>query len=246
VKNALLASDRPRATASTPPSGATAAADRRTRERVAQLLVESGFSTAVALADRLGLTPAAVRRHLDALVAGGTVTEGPARVVRGRTRGRGRPARVFSLSAAGHSALPHAYDDIATAALRFLAESGGEKAVRAFAERTIGELESRYRPAVDAAAPERRVQALAAALSADGYAASADAAGSGVQLCQHHCPVQQVAAAFPQLCEAETAVFGRLLGSHVQRLATLAHGDGVCTTHIPAPPVTTSSGRTSA
>ncbi|MFW6188461.1 MAG: transcriptional regulator, partial [Actinomycetota bacterium] len=26
---------------------------------------------------------------------------------------------------------------------------------------------------------------------------------------------------------------GRLLGTHVQRLATIAHGDGVCTTHIP-------------
>ncbi len=42
-----------------------------------------------------------------------------------------------------------------------------------------------------------------------------------------------VAAEFPQLCEAETAVIGRLVGTHVQRLATIAHGDGICTTHIP-------------
>ena len=38
---------------------------------------------------------------------------------------------------------------------------------------------------------------------------------------------------FPQLCEVETRTFSRLLGVHVQRLATIAHGDGVCTTHIP-------------
>ena len=38
---------------------------------------------------------------------------------------------------------------------------------------------------------------------------------------------------FPQFCEAETEAFGRLVGTHVMRLATLAHGDGVCTTHIP-------------
>jgi hypothetical protein len=44
-----------------------------------------------------------------------------------------------------------------------------------------------------------------------------------------------VAAEFPQLCEAETAVIGRLVGTHVQRLATIAHGDGICTTHIPGP-----------
>ena len=39
----------------------------------------------------------------------------------------------------------------------------------------------------------------------------------------------------PELCAAETRVFARLLDSHVQRLATIAHGDGVCTTHIPRP-----------
>jgi hypothetical protein len=41
-----------------------------------------------------------------------------------------------------------------------------------------------------------------------------------------------VAAVFPQLCEAETEAFGRLLGTPVQRLATIAHGDGICTTHV--------------
>jgi len=33
--------------------------------------------------------------------------------------------------------------------------------------------------------------------------------------------------------EAETEALSRLLGTHVQRLATIAHGDGVCTTFIP-------------
>jgi predicted ArsR family transcriptional regulator len=42
-----------------------------------------------------------------------------------------------------------------------------------------------------------------------------------------------VAAEFPELCEAETAAFSAILGTHVQRLATIAHGDGVCTTYIP-------------
>jgi len=45
---------------------------------------------------------------------------------------------------------------------------------------------------------------------------------------------------FPQLCEAETEAIGRVLGRHVQRLATIAHGDGVCTTCIPHSLVQTS------
>ena len=46
-------------------------------------------------------------------------------------------------------------------------------------------------------------------------------------------PVQEIAAEFPQLCEAEAHAFSRLLGVHVQRLATLAGGGHVCTTNIP-------------
>jgi len=66
---------------------------------------------------------------------------------------------------------------------------------------------------------------------------------AGVQLRQGHCPVQHVAAQFPAFCDAETDAFSRLLGVHVQRLATLAHGEHVCTTFIPisAVPITAQS-----
>ena len=107
-----------------------------------------------------------------------------------------------------------------------------------FARRRVSELERRYRPVVQASVPGDRVGALARALSADGYAAAvagAPAAGAGEQLCQHHCPVAHVAEQYPELCEAETEAFGRLLGTPVQRLATIAHGDGICTTHVTAP-----------
>jgi predicted ArsR family transcriptional regulator len=82
---------------------------------------------------------------------------------------------------------------------------------------------------------DRKAVVLAERLTADGYAAAAAPAPrrGGEQLCQHHCPVAHVAEQFPVLCEAETEVFARLLGTHVQRLATIAHGDGVCTTYIP-------------
>ena len=45
--------------------------------------------------------------------------------------------------------------------------------------------------------------------------------------------MQDAAREFPAFCDAETDAFSRLLGVHVQRLATLAHGDHVCTTFIP-------------
>jgi predicted ArsR family transcriptional regulator len=211
-----------------------------TRDEVARLLLEQGPATAAALGERLGISPTAVRRHLDALVADGLASDREQRPLGGAQRGRGRPPREFLLTTEGRASFPHAYDDLAAAALRFLAETGGEQAVAEFAERRVGVVEERHGAEVRAAA--EKVEALAEALTSEGYAASAHRVGTGGQLCQHHCPVAHVAAEFPQLCEAETRAFARLLGTHVQRLATIARGDAVCTTHIPSTPSRSTSG----
>lgn len=220
--------------------GATSpAADPRTRDRLMQLLLARGAATTAQLGEALRISPAAIRRHLDAMRAEGLVScrELPNR---GR-RGRGRPARVFALTDAARESLPHTYDGLAASALRWIARTGGPDAVTAFAAEQVSGLEARCRSAMDGAGddPLARAEALASALTAEGYAAAASAISSGGQLCQRHCPVGHVAAEFPQLCDAETEVISRLVGTHVQRLATIAHGDGVCTTHIPGPvPVT--------
>jgi len=207
--------------------------------RVARTLLEGGPQTAAALAERLGLTTTAVRRHLDSLLEAGHVeaTErapyGPGAV--STSRGRGRPAKVFTLTPAGREAFEQSYDDLAVDALRYLAETGGADAVEGFARHRVADLERRYASALDDSCPSERPEVLVDLLSRDGYAATVveNETGYAVQICQHHCPVGHVAAEFPALCEAETEAFSRLLGTHVTRLATLAHGDGVCTTLVP-------------
>src|SRR3954466_14745624 len=107
--------------------------DAPTRERVARTLLELGPSTAAVLAQRLHLTPAAVRRHLDHLVAEGALEAREPRVY--GARGRGRPAKVFVLAASGRDTFIQAYDDLAASALRYLRESVGDGAVAEFARR---------------------------------------------------------------------------------------------------------------
>ncbi|MEJ7633676.1 MAG: metalloregulator ArsR/SmtB family transcription factor [Aeromicrobium sp.] len=205
--------------------------DAPTRERVATTILEHGPSTAADLAVQLRLTPAAVRRHLDQLLEAGILETRDQRIT--GQRGRGRPAKVFVITDAGRDHFAHAYDELAAGALRYLAETGGDDAVLAFARHRLTDLEDRYRPLLALAEPADRPRALAEALSADGFAASVGSTPAGTQMCQHHCPVAHVAEEFPQMCEAETEMFARLLGTHVQRLATIAHGDGICTTHLP-------------
>jgi predicted ArsR family transcriptional regulator len=216
--------------------GPPPAADR-TRDAVARLVLECGPQSALDLANRLGLSAAGIRRHLDALVADGLLIESESK--RPVTRGRGRPARMYAVTDAGRAAFPHAYDELATTALRYLRAANGDDGVHAFAEHRAQVLERELAPGLPDANTDvdARARSLALALTAHGYAAGIEDGAApgvnGVQICQHHCPIAEVAQEFPELCEAETRAFERLLGTYVQRLATIAHGDGVCTTHIP-------------
>ena len=214
--------------------------DQPTRQRVVRSILDNGPSTAAALAERLDLTPAAVRRHLDQLLDEGTVEARQPRSL--AARGRGRPAKLFALTEAGRDGFDQQYDDLAVQALRFLAETGGEQAVREFAERRVAFVEERFHDVSREQPQLSPAEVLAQVFTEEGYAAAVRAlpmAGPGKghsvgeQLCQQHCPVSHVAHEFPQLCEAETDAIAAVLGTHVQRLATIAHGDGVCTTCIP-------------
>lgn len=217
--------------------GETGDNDESTRDRVLQIVASDGPVTAAQLARGLGLTTAAIRRHLSVLEGAGRIVVHEPTTCAGQPAPRGRPARRYIVTGRGQAALSNSYPELAGQALRLIEELAGREAVTAFAERRLEDLERRHAPTLAAAGtdPLARVRALAAGLTTDGYAATARPIPgmATVQLCQGHCPVQQVAAEFPELCEAETHVFSRLLGVHVQRLSTLAAGGHVCTTNIP-------------
>lgn len=215
-------------------SGSVAGHEGHTRAAVVQLLLEQGPITATGIGTQLGMSAAGVRRHLDALI-----DLGEARATRSASwqqKGRGRPAKQFQLTSTGRARLGHSYDDLAGAAMRQLREVGGEAAIVEFARRRVQTIVADIDPARDTAELQQTADEIAAAFTSAGFAATTRQVGNGVQLCQHHCPVSGVAAEFPELCEAETQAFAELLGTHVQRLATIANGDCACTTHVPLVP----------
>ncbi len=215
--------------------------DERTRQKVLAAVLDHGPVTASEVARMLELTAAAIRRHLDALEADGYVE---VRRLTGTKAGRGRPARHYVLTERGHSEISNTYDDLAVEVLDFVSREVGDEGVRKFAaERT-----ERLRRALTARLDQRhsgrtetvaaRSRALAKALTAEGYAASASPVAVGtpleaMQLCQGHCPIQNVAGKYPEFCEAELEMLSDMLGVDVRRLSTLASGGHVCTTHIP-------------
>jgi len=186
--------------------------------RVARRLLEGGPASASQIAEDLQLTPAAVRRHLDALEAAG------------------------SLTASGRDAFEQSDDNVALDALRFMAAQGGDNLVAQFARARSEAVATRYADALKGAPAGERLRVLAMLLSQDGFAANVqETPGGALQLCEHHCPVAHVAEEFPEFCEAEQAAFSQLLGVHTVRISTIASGANICTTHVPGS-ITTAPG----
>lgn len=198
------------------------------QDRVARALLESGPVSAAALAEQLGLTQTAVRRQLDLLVAAelaephGEAPYGPKQTGQ---RGRGRPARLFTLTARGRQHFEGTYDGLAIDALRMLRERAGVGAIRDLA---------RSRLAAVFGQGSSSIEDLAAKLTDAGYAAELRTApvGEGQQLCQRNCPISHVAAEFHEFCEVETELISEQLGVHVTRLATISGGSDICTLHV--------------
>ncbi len=205
----------------------------KTRDVVARSILESGPTTAVALAEKLDITPAGIRRHLDSLIAEGVLTSREP-YQSSASRSRGRPSKVFLMTDEGREKFEHSYDDLAVAALKFMASKSGSHLVDEFAQTRAADFERKGQSIRNSnKSLLEKSKMLAKLLTKEGYSATTDKMGNGEEICQHHCPIAHVASEFPQLCEAETEAFSKILGTHVQRLATIADGDGVCTTFVP-------------
>ncbi len=236
--------DRPQGSVEVP------AGEDRTRDRVLATVLEDGPISAAELGKALQLTPAAVRRHLDALTERGLIE---VKSMARQATGAGRPARRYVVSQGGQARLGDDYLHLAVAALRDLETYAGSEAVDEFVAKRFEDMETRYaRELAGIESLEDKATKLAELLSADGFVGYTREAGmigvnhlnqpinpalqqamAAVQLCQGHCPVLGLAKEFPQFCEHETGMFSRLLGVDVRRLSTLATGGHVCTTHIP-------------
>ena len=115
--------------------------DATTRQQVLDLIVEKGPVTASSIAKVLGLTTAAVRRHITLLLDSKEIAEhepsAPSK------RGRGRPARHYVATERAHVHLADGYSDLASKALGYLGQLGGDEAVESFAAARSREIELR-------------------------------------------------------------------------------------------------------
>jgi DeoR family transcriptional regulator, suf operon transcriptional repressor len=195
-----------------------------TRNKVLEALKKSDGLTADQLAEIVGVTSMAVRKHLAALERDNLVEATVSR------RAIGRPAHLYRVSPRAEGVFPKHYDVVISDLLEDLAEIDGVSKVEALlarrGERTKGILQ-RY---IDQAAPlKERVAGLTRGMDEIGYLASWETLDDGRFLIKlYNCAIDLVAEQFPAVCRHEASMFRDVLDAEVERGCHMLTGDHMC------------------
>jgi len=182
------------------------------RDLILLQIKTKGAQTAQRLADRLELTAAAVRQHLELLQADDLVEFSEQR------QPVGRPARVWELTEAGHARYPNGHAELTVDLLKSMQAAFGPDALDRLVETRTKDLIRRYKQRMSGESEtSKRLAALTKIRSEEGYMATwSRGRESSFTLVENHCPICAAAEICQGLCSGELELFRELLGPRVQ------------------------------
>lgn len=199
------------------------------RDQIMTLLKLRGAQTAADLAEELGVSPMAIRQHLQSLKAEAWVS------YREDRRPMGRPVKLWHLTEQARSRFPDSHSDLVLDLLRSTERVFGEEGVnRIIAERQERQVQN-YRQQLAECGAGKDWKETAVAIAhfrhQEGYMAEVlTETEDSLLLVENHCPICVAAQSCHGLCRAELEVFQTLLGSEVtvERVEHILQGDRRC------------------
>lgn len=184
-----------------------------TRQKILAHLRKNRDASARELARTLRMSEANVRHHLRVLTSDGRVS-----VVRARVplAGRGRPEKVFSLSAALEG------DNLAGLAEALLAVEGLTLNVERLAGHILDANPFANLPIA------KRLALLVEKLNAMHYQSRWEAGAEGPRVLFGRCPYAAVIEKHPELCQMDVSLLGNALGREARQLGKIEKAQGVC------------------
>ena len=176
-----------------------AQAQAPTRETTLTLLLRQGETSATSLAETLGISVQAMRRHLRSLEDDELVEASPT------TAGPGRPSNLWRLTSKGHQHFPDGSENFALGLLESMAATLSPEVMADLLRQQALEKASLYRQKLGNAPLEERVRALVNLRLKEGYVSDMQPASSGQGWCvsEFHCSVQRIAEEYPAVCDQE-------------------------------------------
>lgn len=181
-----------------------------TKQDILQYLLKQARATAQDLAEALGISPQATRRHLKDLEEEGLIEHS---AVQG---GMGRPQYLYNLSRKGRDRFPHRYSEFTVSFLDTLVETVGEEQVSVVLRKQWERKAQEYRDRIGQGTLEQRVLNLLQLRQEEGYMAellSAEVEPGREQyiFSEHNCAISEVAESFPSVCGHELEMFAAVL-----------------------------------
>lgn len=193
-----------------------------TRDSIIQLLKQQGGLAVQAIAEALGITRVAVRKHLAALEEQGLI------VAQRVPLPRGRPTLVYQLTDLADALFPQAYGQLAVDLLGDLVALDGEEKLGRLFQARAERLKRLYQLRLaDKDLPER-VQELARLRNEEGYMAVFEVRDGALVLREHNCPIYEIAQRYRAACNCEQELFEGVLNREVRRETSLVDGHPSC------------------
>jgi len=202
-----------------------------TRQKIVELLKESGQATVEELAGAVGLTQMAVRHHLNILYGENLVVTSSVR----HKKQPGRPQQLYSLTETASKLFPEDYYHLADYLLDevkdTLGAGGLDQILSQIAEKVATEA-PRLRPGQS---PEERLDQLVHFLRGKSFTARWGKEGNNYVIRILTCPYRQVARQHNQVCRLDMQIIKEILNANPVTVTCIANGDEYCTYRVSQP-----------
>ncbi len=170
-----------------------------TRETTLSLLLKEGESCASNLAQVLGISVQAMRRHLRSLEEDGLVQ------ATSRNKGPGRPSNVWELTKKGQNRFNEGSENFALDLLGSIETTLSEEAMTTLLSEQAADKASFYRTQIGPGSIQERTQRLVELRHREGHLAECQPAldNDACFINEYHCSIGKIAEKYPIVCEQE-------------------------------------------
>lgn len=195
----------------------------QSQRSILDLLKRRGSATIPQLAAALGLNIETVRDHLKSLAVHALVRR------QGSLRsGPGRPEIVYALTPEAETLFPRREGEILRELAAYLKQTGNERLLRDFFERSIESRRDQALARVEHLEGRERLEEVARIFSELGFMAQVEEQAEAPKLSLCHCPLRALVDVTRVPCVAEIGLIAELLGERLTRLSYIPAGAACC------------------
>jgi len=199
-----------------------------TKHDILQHLLKRGEVTAQDLAEKLDISPQAIRKHLKDLEAEELIYHTSEQL------GMGRPQFVYALTAAGRDRFPDSYNQFAVNFLDTLIDTLGKEQVSEVLHKQWQRKAEYYKSLLGLGSLKQRLEKLAEIRRSEGYVTEwfavdgTDKIKPSFIFTEYNCAIAHVAESFPSVCGHELEMFATVLDCLVERTHWMVDGEHRC------------------